>query len=66
MIYNRDFAIHTICKNDLCIKPLNKWWDGYNYDSNVLISDADYFNKDFSGYYLKIWADRYPFISEVK
>lgn len=48
-------------------KPCNKWWDGYNplLHKFVIIEDIP---KDASylAYYVKIWADRYQFIAEVK
>ena len=46
-------------------KNLTKWWDGYNGESNVLIDDLDNHNKELA-HYLKIWADNYGFIGEVK
>lgn len=47
------------------IKNSNKWWDGYRpleHDSAII----DDFDCAGLGHLLKIWADRYPFVAEVK
>lgn len=44
-------------------KPCNKWWCGYNGESEVLIDDLD---GGFLFHYLKIWGDRYAIDGEVK
>jgi len=46
-------------------KPLNKWWDGYNFQEVVVIEEWSPKN-ECSASNLKIWADRYPFTGEVK
>jgi len=48
----------------LYFKSLNKWWDNYNGEEVVLIDD---FQPGFHmEYFIKIWADRYAFRSEIK
>lgn len=44
---------------------MSKWWDGYDGERCVLIEDVDK-SHTFLGYFLKIWADHYPFPAECK
>jgi len=50
---------------DLYSKPQNKWWDGYDGQSTVLLDDLDEQGACLS-HYLKIWSDHYPCSGEIK
>lgn len=52
---------------DYYLKPMNKWWDGFNPRSHklVLLEDLDQ-DQTFMGHYLKNWADKWSFAAEKK
>lgn len=48
------------------LKPMSKWWDGYNGEDVVCLDDVDPKHAEWLGYFLKIWCDHYVFNAEVK
>lgn len=57
---------NNIPSDQLYVKNANKWWDNYKNEPYVLIEDLDKKRCENLTYYLKIWADRYPFSGEMK
>lgn len=47
-------------------KLQNKWWDGYGDQAIVHIEEACPEKMRLLGDHMKQWADRYPFLAEVK
>jgi len=47
------------------LKPLNKWWDGYQGEDVVICDDMSIFHRSLSDM-LKHWTDFLPFIAEIK
>ncbi len=58
-------ARHLYPEDTVYLKMLNKWWEDYNDEPNVLLEDIG-LSHLWLGDFLKIWADIYPFRNEVK
>lgn len=50
----------------LYLKDINKWWDDYTGESNVLIDELAPEHAGFMVGFLKRWADRWSFSGETK
>jgi len=48
------------------LKSLNKWWDGYTGQANVILEDVDPDAGKFLRHHLKLWCDKHDFICECK
>ena len=48
------------------MKPTNKWWDGYRGQPVVILDDPSVRRFQELEQEIKVWADRYPFIAELK
>jgi len=51
---------------DRYMKPLNKWWDGYQQEPIVHLDELAPSHAPWIAPYLKKWADKWPFDAEVK
>ena len=51
---------------DRYIKPLNKWWDGYQNEVVVHLDELAPSHAQWIAPYLKKWADKWPFDAETK
>lgn len=53
-------------EENLYVKDLSKWWDGYEGQDFVVIEDLHPDHAKEMTTFLKIWGDRYPFPAQVK
>lgn len=51
---------------DMFIKDASKWWDGYKGEATVLLDDLDPDCKLWIPRFLKVWADKFPFVAQNK
>jgi len=51
---------------DYYLKSLNKWFDGYSGQDNVILEDVDPDAGKFLRHHLKLWCDKHDFICECK
>lgn len=58
-----------MARNDyapIYLKDINKWWDGYDGEDNVLIDEFSPDHSRFLTDYMKKWVDRWRFSAETK
>lgn len=48
------------------IKPLNKWWDGFQDEEVVHLDELSPEHTKWIAPFLKKWSDKWPFDAEVK
>lgn len=51
---------------DSYMKPLNKWWDGYQQQEVIHLDEIEPSHALWIAAYLKKWADKWPFPAECK
>lgn len=61
----KSYSVRTLFP-DLYAKNASKWWDGYQAEDNVLFDDLGTSEVGWISRFLKIWADQYSFIADVK
>lgn len=65
----RDFAVSVYGAGNglpFYMKPTNKWWDGYRGQPMVILDDPSVRRFQELEQEIKVWADRYSFIAELK
>ncbi|KAK8831026.1 hypothetical protein WA577_003724 [Blastocystis sp. JDR] len=65
----RDFAVSMYGAGNglpFYMRPSNKWWDGYRGQPVVILDDPSVRRFQELEQEIKVWADRYPFIAELK
>lgn len=52
--------------DSIYVKPMNKWWCGYNNEKVVLLDDFEKSAGPMLAHYIKIWADKWECTGETK
>lgn len=55
-----------MASNNAYPKKVSRWWDGYQGEDYVIMDDVSPKASDWIAYYLKLWADAFPFVAETK
>lgn len=59
-------GVRRVFPENLYVKNISKWWDGYEHEETVLIEDVAPEHAGILNHFLKIWGDHYAFNAETK
>ena len=60
------WAHSLVASNKIYSHNISKWWSGYSSEHQIIVFEDWPNDKQCLIQHLKIWADRYPFIGEIK